>query len=186
MGQMMYTKLILVVDESVDVQNPIEVRDAVLKNINGKECFFFSEGPLDALDHSSNLPFYGCRLGIDATVKNDIKSNEKTAKYKFLSVNKTRPWQAKESIEEYMKNNDDKFVAAFDADVDINNISFVMWKLFNNVDASRDMIFYEDKIGVDATKKWKEEGLTRGWPDDINMSDEIKEIVDKKWDEYGI
>jgi 4-hydroxy-3-polyprenylbenzoate decarboxylase len=61
-----------------------------------------------------------------------------------------------------------------------------MWKLFNNIDASRDMVFYEDKIGIDATKKLKEEGLTRDWPDEINMSDDIKMSVDRRWNEYGI
>lgn len=187
MGQMMYTKLIIIVDETVDVQNPIEVRDAILNNVNGKECMVFSEGPLDALDHSSNLPLHGCRLGIDATINttNEKSKTKKTPTYKFLSVKKERAWQAKEAIEEYMKNNEDKFIVAFDHDVDINNLSYAMWKLFNNVDASRDMVFYEDKIGVDATKKLKEEGLTRGWPDDINMSDDIKQRVDRRWNEYG-
>ncbi len=188
MGQMMYTKLIVIVDETVNVQNPTEVRDAILNNVSGKERMFFSEGPLDSLDHSSNLPLYGCRLGIDATINtaaNDKSKSDKTSTYKFLSVKKERAWQAKEAIEEHLKNSEDKFVAAFDHDVDINNIGFAMWKLFNNVDASRDMVFYEDKIGVDATKKLKEEGLTRDWPDDINMSDDIKERVDRRWNEYG-
>ena len=188
MGQMMYTKLIVIVDDTVNVQNPIEVRDAILNNVSGKERMILSEGPLDALDHSSNLPLYGCRLGIDATINTAANNKSKTDKiptYKFISVKKERAGQAKEAIEEHLKNNEDKFVVAFDHDVDINNISFAMWKLFNNVDASRDMVFYGDKIGVDATKKWKEEGLTRGWPDDINMSDDIKERVNRRWNEYG-
>jgi len=41
-------------------------------------------------------------------------------------------------------------------------------------------------VGIDATVKWKEEGFLREWPDEITMSGEIKELVDKKWAEYGI
>ena len=41
------------------------------------------------------------------------------------------------------------------------------------------------KMGIDATKKWPEEGHTREWPDEIVMSDEIKALVDRRWREYG-
>ena len=42
------------------------------------------------------------------------------------------------------------------------------------------------KIGIDATKTWPEEGHTREWPDEINMSDDIKKLVDAKWQELGL
>ena len=54
MGQMMYTKIIIIVDESVDVQNLTEVRDVLLQNVSGSESIVITEGPLEALDHSSN------------------------------------------------------------------------------------------------------------------------------------
>ena len=41
-------------------------------------------------------------------------------------------------------------------------------------------------MGIDATKKWKSEGFTRRWPDEVKMSPEIKAIVDKKWKDLGI
>ena len=34
-----------------------------------------------------------------------------------------------------------------------------MWKLFNNIDAKRDLTIVDKKIGIDATAKWTEEGL---------------------------
>jgi 4-hydroxy-3-polyprenylbenzoate decarboxylase len=70
--------------------------------------------------------------------------------------------------------------------VDISNFSLVMWKLFNNIDAKRDLIALENKFGIDATKKWKEEGLTRDWPEDITMSQEIIDLVSERWKEYGL
>jgi len=69
LGQMMYTKMIIVVDDTVDVQNLSEVMWKVFNNIDAKRDLMISEGPLDALDHSSNTPFFGNRLGIDATKK---------------------------------------------------------------------------------------------------------------------
>ncbi len=69
MGQMMYTKLIVVVDAEVDLRDLSGVCWRVLNNIDARRDLVFSEGPLDALDHSSPLPHFGTRLGVDATRK---------------------------------------------------------------------------------------------------------------------
>jgi 4-hydroxy-3-polyprenylbenzoate decarboxylase len=69
MGQMMYTKCIITVDEGVNPHNSSEVAWRAFNNVDGKRDIVFSEGPLDALDHSSPLPRYGTRIGIDATSK---------------------------------------------------------------------------------------------------------------------
>ncbi|MBP1927153.1 4-hydroxy-3-polyprenylbenzoate decarboxylase [Sedimentibacter acidaminivorans] len=186
-GQMMYTKLIVVVDEEVNVQNLNEVKDAVLRNVINKENLVFSDGPLDALDHSSNNAMYGSRLGVDATTNINIEEQDKTNdSYKFIIIKKEKPYQGKETLKEFFKTNPEKFVIVVD---DVNNpkdISTIIWKLFNNIDAKRDIIIIDDKIGIDATKKLKSEGLTRDWPNDIEMSEEIKQYVNERWDEYGI
>ena len=69
MGQMMYTKCIIVVDKEVNPHNSSEVAWRAFNNVDAKRDMVFSEGPLDVLDHSSPLPYYGCRIGIDATRK---------------------------------------------------------------------------------------------------------------------
>jgi 4-hydroxy-3-polyprenylbenzoate decarboxylase len=69
MGQMMYTKLIIIVDENINPQNTSEAAWWILNNIDGKRDIVLNDGPLDALDHSSPLPRFGCRIGIDATRK---------------------------------------------------------------------------------------------------------------------
>ena len=69
MGQMMYTKMIIVVDDSVDVQDLSTVMWKVFNNIDASRDLITSEGPLDALDHASPKPRFGTRLGIDATPK---------------------------------------------------------------------------------------------------------------------
>ncbi|MEW6189832.1 MAG: UbiD family decarboxylase, partial [Actinomycetota bacterium] len=102
LGQMMFTKMIVVVDEDVDVQNPSEVAWKVFNNVDPERDIIFTKGPLDVLDHASNTPNYG------------------------------------------------------------------------------------SKMGIDATKKWREEGYTREWPDDIRMDEEIRRLVDERWLEYGL
>jgi 4-hydroxy-3-polyprenylbenzoate decarboxylase len=61
-----------------------------------------------------------------------------------------------------------------------------MWKSFNNIDAARDLVIIGQKIGVDATKKFRSEGLSRDWPDDIVMTEEIRQAVSERWSEYGL
>ncbi|MFB3850512.1 MAG: menaquinone biosynthesis decarboxylase [Acidobacteriota bacterium] len=98
MGQMMFTKVIVVVDKDVDIHNSSEVVWKVLNHIDPKRDFEFAEGPVDVLDHSSPLLGYG------------------------------------------------------------------------------------SKVGIDATKKWKEEGFLRQWPDEIKMDKEIEEKMNKVWE----
>ncbi|MCK4257758.1 MAG: menaquinone biosynthesis decarboxylase [Halanaerobiales bacterium] len=69
LGQMSNAKMIIVVDQDVDVQNLSEVTWRVTNNIDAKRDLIVTEGPLDVLDHSSPLPNYGAKLGIDATKK---------------------------------------------------------------------------------------------------------------------
>jgi 4-hydroxy-3-polyprenylbenzoate decarboxylase len=69
MGQAMFTKCIVVVDEDVDVQNVREVAWRALNNIDPERDIEFSMGPVDSLDHASRLANYGSKMGIDATRK---------------------------------------------------------------------------------------------------------------------
>jgi len=69
LGQAMFTKCIIVVDEDCDVQNIPEVVLRVANNIDPERDIQFMLGPVDSLDHSSRLPNYGSKMGVDATRK---------------------------------------------------------------------------------------------------------------------
>src|SRR5580700_6036198 len=69
LGQAMFSKCIVVVDEDVDVQNVREVAWKALNNIDPERDIQFVMGPVDSLDHSSRLPNYGSKMGVDATKK---------------------------------------------------------------------------------------------------------------------
>jgi 4-hydroxy-3-polyprenylbenzoate decarboxylase len=69
LGQAMFTKCVIVVDEDCDVQDLGEVTLRVANNIDPERDIQFTLGPVDSLDHASRLPNYGSKMGIDATRK---------------------------------------------------------------------------------------------------------------------
>jgi 4-hydroxy-3-polyprenylbenzoate decarboxylase len=81
LGQAMFTKCIIVVDEDCDVQDVGEVVLRVANNIDPERDIQFTLGPVDSLDHASRLPNYGSKMGIDATRKWNAEGFE-------------RPWPA--------------------------------------------------------------------------------------------
>jgi 4-hydroxy-3-polyprenylbenzoate decarboxylase len=81
MGQAMFTKCVIVVDEDCDVQDLAEVTLRVANNIDPERDIQFTLGPVDTLDHASRLPNYGSKMGIDATRK-------------WVAEGFTRPWPA--------------------------------------------------------------------------------------------
>jgi 4-hydroxy-3-polyprenylbenzoate decarboxylase len=69
MGQAMFTKCIIVVDEDCNVQDLAEVTLRTANNIDPERDIQFTLGPVDSLDHASRLPNFGSKMGIDATRK---------------------------------------------------------------------------------------------------------------------
>ncbi|MFT5232242.1 MAG: 4-hydroxy-3-polyprenylbenzoate decarboxylase [Candidatus Krumholzibacteriia bacterium] len=68
-GQIMFTKTVVVVDEDVDVHDMTDVLWRVTGSMDPGRDVFFNEGPVDQLDHSTNLSCYGGKMGIDGTRK---------------------------------------------------------------------------------------------------------------------
>jgi len=93
-------------------------------------------------------------------------------------------------------------VIVVDGDIDVHDVSQVAFRAFSNVDPKRDVLVvdgpvdaldhaapypaYGAKIGFDATAKWEGEGQVRPWPDEIRMTDEMRERVSARWAEFGI
>lgn len=69
LGQMMFSKFIVVVDKDVNVHDYSEVAWRVFNNVDPKRDVLITEGPLDVLDHSAPNPYWGHKMGIDATRK---------------------------------------------------------------------------------------------------------------------
>jgi 4-hydroxy-3-polyprenylbenzoate decarboxylase len=71
MGQAMFSKVIVVVDDDVDVQDARQVAWKALNHIDPERDIEFVMGPIDVLDHAARLPQYGSHMGVDATRKGD-------------------------------------------------------------------------------------------------------------------
>jgi 4-hydroxy-3-polyprenylbenzoate decarboxylase len=54
------------------------------------------------------------------------------------------------------------------------------------LDHSSRAFTYGSKMGIDATRKWKEEGFDREWPELITMDEQTKSDVDAMWEKLGI
>ncbi len=69
MGQMMFTKYLIVVDADVDVHNTSDVLFRLCANTDPQRDSIFTKGPADVLDHATTEIAMGSKLGIDATRK---------------------------------------------------------------------------------------------------------------------
>jgi 4-hydroxy-3-polyprenylbenzoate decarboxylase len=69
LGQMMFTKTLIIVDDDVDVQDLSQVTWVVGNHIDPQRDTVFVEGPVDVLDHAAPMMGYGSKMGIDATKK---------------------------------------------------------------------------------------------------------------------
>lgn len=105
MGQMMFSKYIVVVDEDCDVHNTSEVLFRLCANTDPQRDSTFIKSPCDSLDHAPSMPNIGSHMGFDATrklpgegyhrawpdlVKMDPVVTERMARFHAAAVSGTR------------------------------------------------------------------------------------------------
>jgi len=122
----------------------------------------------------------------------------------IISIKKSYPGHAKKIIHGLWGKGQmmfSKLLIIVDDDVDVQDISYTAWRVLNNVDWKRDVVIadgplddldhaanfprYGSKMGIDATRKTREEGMMREWPDELFMAPDIVKLVDQRWKEYG-
>jgi len=95
-----------------------------------------------------------------------------------------------------------KVLVILDKEVNVRDPHEAWWVALNNIDPERDTRFtmgpvdvldhssraftYGSKMGIDATRKWPEEGFTRNWPKVIEMDAATRARVDAVWSELRI
>jgi len=118
----------------------------------------------------------------------------------IVSIKKSYPMQARKVMHALwgmgqMMNV--KLIVVVDSHVNVQDLSEVAWRVFNNIDAEHDleivhgpldvldhsspMAKWGAKLGIDATKTWKEEGHLREWPDEITMTQSVKDRINFIW-----
>jgi 4-hydroxy-3-polyprenylbenzoate decarboxylase len=95
-----------------------------------------------------------------------------------------------------------KTIVVVSEHVDVHDLSEVAWRATGNIDPRRDLVVLEGpmddldhaalrhrfggKLGVDATEKGPLDDVAQPWPDEIRMSDEVRDLVARRWKDYGL
>jgi 4-hydroxy-3-polyprenylbenzoate decarboxylase len=95
-----------------------------------------------------------------------------------------------------------KTIVVVSAHVNVHDLSEVAWRATGNIDPRRDLVILEGpmddldhaalrhrfggKLGVDATEKGPLDDVTQAWPDEIRMSEDVRERVTRRWKDYGL
>ncbi|HHD77692.1 MAG TPA: menaquinone biosynthesis decarboxylase [Campylobacteraceae bacterium] len=195
-GQMSFVKhAIFVGDDAPGLESYDDLCDYILDRVQ-VDNLLISEGVCDALDHSSDAFAYGGKLGIDCTADNvhfpqkelleddallelmqELEPTVEAIKqYKtytktpicLIAIDKKEPVKnLYERLEPVKKHT--KLLVFVDAGKnDLNNPYMLIWRIVNNIDATRDIFLQKEFIGIDATNKGEIEGFPRRWPDDTD------------------
>jgi 4-hydroxy-3-polyprenylbenzoate decarboxylase len=102
MGQMMFTKCIIIVDADVNVRNLSEVAFRVCANVDPARDIVMTKGPADVLDHATPVLGFGSKMGIDAT-------------HKLPGERDTRPWPPIIKMDDAVKRRVDELMRSLSA-----------------------------------------------------------------------
>ena len=166
-GQMMFNKILVIVDGETNIHNYEEVAKVISENVNPADDIFFSQGPMDVLDHACSKFAFGGKMCIDATRKADVKGQKtednsqiqniknqfseiisindsllkKGISVVFISVKKNRKNHIKELNEKLFALKEFsrvKFIIYLEEVSDAFDIKDAMWRFANNFDPKRD------------------------------------------------
>lgn len=208
-GQMMFNKFAVIISgASGTLTDLVKLKEAI-KNIDVESDLMVSRGPLDVLDHTSNICGFGGKLAIDLTQKLDEEKTQKrvyrtekvSATLGVIDMCEVNEWSGvfvkisrnvdyKEFAKEFIDANCDaplKFVLLFDEFIDFDNKSLCVWFASSNVEPLRDLYIYKGVALFDCRAKFGGvNGFKRRWPNVVSMSSEVIESVDKKWCSLGL
>ena len=123
----------------------------------------------------------------------------------FIKIRKEYPFQARRVMHAVWGAGQmgfTKFIIVVDEQVDVHNEQDVLFHLLSNCDPQRDTEIVRgpvdildhaspdlgagSKIGFDATVKLPAEGKVRMWPKELTMDAATRELVSRRWKEYGL
>ena len=166
-GQIAWTKVIVVVNETVDVHDEHAVF-AALQGIDVHNDIEVVRGALDILDHAAPEIGAGGKIGFDATPAlpgSELAIN----KVAIITVEKHQGGDGANALKkEHQKNPQASMIFAVDSDVNPDNLGDVFFNFCACFDPSRDMHYFDTCIGFDGTTKMKGDErngkAVRPWP----------------------
>jgi 4-hydroxy-3-polyprenylbenzoate decarboxylase len=182
-GQMMFNKIMIIVDDDIALSDYQAVMRVTEEHYLPEHDTYFSQGPLDVLDHSTATNGFGGKMCIDATRK---AGRQQAASEKL---------QAKGDGCQLTIGS--KIIIQFDKNVDTTDFSTCAWLLGNNVNPTRDCSVEHGQLLIDARSKitgnvsdghssLQDEHKPQRWPNIICMDAATIAAVDRKWDKLGL
>ncbi len=207
-GQMSFVKHAIFVDHnSPELKNHTDITKYILNRLQA-DNILITQGVVDALDHSSPKFARGGKLGVDCTGEEieqmgitllsddellsrmQLISDEVTALKQYctdtkspICVIKTKKTRNQKYLIEDLKllyENIKVLVIVDDEKNDINNSYMLVWRVVNNIDASRDIYIINNLIAIDATNKNKLDNFHRRWPDDVDCTKSVLDSLVKR------
>jgi len=198
---------IFVGEDAPELDDDIAITEHILNRIEPKK-FLITRGIIDALDHTADETLVGGKWGIDATNKEEVEHGvenpiDDTALLQkmqeidssilelrqyfthtknpvcIVTINKTA--SVKSNIEKlYELKEHIKILIVIDKkNNDIDEPYMLIWRVVNNIDATRDIIL-EPFIVVDGTNKSEVDGFTREWPGDTFCTKETLDSLQER------
>jgi 4-hydroxy-3-polyprenylbenzoate decarboxylase len=213
LGQMMFAKVIVAVDEGEPLKPGFTALQKALSHaLPGRDTLLL-RGPIDVLDHSSRAFAYGGKLFIDGTRKLPEEGGEVPFTLRAhsalpqdpevldqrqwpgvwgVALKKERPHQAFALAERLLRHPESagiRLLLFTDHDTALTPEE-LLWAVLNHIDPERDARVMPGVEGpvlvLDGTRKLPEEGFTRVWPERIRMDPKVKALVEARWAEYGL
>ncbi|HWA41012.1 MAG TPA: hypothetical protein VG712_05330, partial [Gemmatimonadales bacterium] len=207
-GQLALNKVTLMVRPDVPVRDFRKGLRELWHRFEPEErMLLIGNAPLDTLDYTSFKLHVGSKLILDATgdvlqpadppksVGDPSAFDRRVLKHVliegFLVVQvKDRPREVLQELVKWEGLGPVRWIAAVSEDVDLSDLGSVIWGIFTRFDPARDLIaqeqgfvgarpYYRGRLGIDAT--WKE-----GYPPVVEMPEETKQLVTRRWGEYGL
>jgi 4-hydroxy-3-polyprenylbenzoate decarboxylase len=204
-GQLSLTKVMILVRAEVDPEDFRAVLATMWRRFRPEDhLHLFGVMPLDTLDFTSGTMHVGGKLVIDATGDDAGREQPRLRDAPERFDSRVHRWKLLDGgflvvavgrePREVLRTLIDadlgvQFVVAVSPDVDLDDDENLQWGIFTRFDPVRDMLFtaqdfvgaravYRGTIGIDAT--WKE-----GYPEALEMDDEVVGRVNRRWWEYG-
>ena len=213
LGQMMFAKVMVVVDEGVPVKPGFQtLLKALERALPGRDTLLL-RGPIDVLDHSARAMAFGGKLVIDGTRKLpeeggevpftprahphlpqdlEVQAQRQWPGVWGVTLHKVRPGQAWALAERLLAAPESagiRLLLLADADTALTPEE-LLWAVLNNIDPERDARVMPGVEGpvlvLDGTRKLPEEGFSRVWPERIRMDERVQALVEARWPEYGL
>jgi len=212
LGQMMFAKVMVVLDEGAPLKPGLEGLIEALKNAVPGRDTLVTRGPMDVLDHSARAMGYGGKLIVDGTRKLEEEGGVVPFTPKAhlslpalpgvgqkqwpgiwaATLQKNAPGQARALAEKLLATPQSvgiRLLLLTDSDTRLE-ADELLWAVLNNIDPERDAWVMPGAEGpvlvLDGTRKLAEEGFARRWPPKIVMSPEMVRQVDERWNELGL